>query len=82
MNDFINGLFEAVGAYIAWRNAYQLYADKIVRGIYTPAFAFWAAWGMWNVYYYPSLEQWWSFSWGCILTAGNISWVILFLRYK
>lgn len=75
--DLINALFEFIGALLTWRNFVQLRRDRQVRGVYWPATAFWAAWGLWNLAYYPSLGQWWSFAAGVLLVAGNVAWVVL-----
>jgi hypothetical protein len=80
--DYINGLFELVGAYFTWMNAFILYKDKAIKGVYWPTTAFFSAWGLWNLHYYPSLDQWASFVGGVILVSGNIMWVILILLYK
>lgn len=82
MNDLFNGLFEAVGAVFVWLDVRQLYRDKIVRGVYWPARVFFAAWGLWNLYYYPSLQQIWSFTGGIALVAGSIAWFALFTWYR
>ena len=29
--DYINGLFELIGSYFTWMNAYALYRDKIIK---------------------------------------------------
>lgn len=73
--DIINGLFELVGAGFTWRNAWQLRIDHEIRGVYWPTSLFFAAWGLWNLVYYPELGQWASFSAGVVLVAGNIAWV-------
>jgi len=80
--DFGNSLFELIGAFFTWRNAYQLFKDKILRGVYWPTQFFFATWGLWNLFYYPSLEQWLSFYAGAILVIGNLLWCGLALRYK
>lgn len=73
--DHINGLFEAGGAIMLARNCLQLYRDKMVRGVHWAATAFFASWGLWNLYYYPSLGQWWSFTGGCALVSFNVFWL-------
>lgn len=73
--DLINGLFELVGAGFTWRNAWQLRIDHEIRGVYWPTSLFFAAWGLWNLVYYPELGQWASFAAGVVLMAGNIAWV-------
>jgi len=80
--DLVNGLFEAIGALFVWRNFVQLRRDGEVKGVYWPVTAFFAAWGVWNLYYYPTLGQWFSFSAGVVLCAGNIAWVIGVLRLR
>ncbi|MEW6648176.1 MAG: hypothetical protein AB1450_13335 [Pseudomonadota bacterium] len=78
--DIINGLFELVGAWVAWANAWKLYAEREIKGVYWPAWVFYSAWGLWNLVYYPSLDQWASFAGGVLLVSGNIAWVALAWR--
>jgi len=80
--DKINGIFEVIGAFFVWKNVTALYRDKVIKGVYWPATAFFAVWGLWNLVYYPSLNQWWSFLGGIALVSGSITWVILALGYR
>jgi len=80
--DLINGSIELVGAIFSWRNAWQLRLDREIRGVYWPTSLFFAAWGLWNLYYYPALGQWASFSAGLVLVAGNVAWVAMAIRLK
>lgn len=73
--DLVNGLFEAGGAYCTWRNAWQLHKDREIKGVYWPLTAFFTAWGVWNLWYYPALGQWFSFYAGIVLVTGNLLWV-------
>jgi hypothetical protein len=52
-----------------------------VRGVHWLPLAFWTAWGVWNVFYYPSLGQWWSFACGLGVVAGNAANLALMVRY-
>lgn len=79
--DVVNGLFEGGGSLMLWLNVRQIYRDKGYAGIYLPATALWVAWGGWNLYYYPSLGQWWSFAGGVSVVIANIVWVSLMLHY-
>ena len=81
MNDWINGIFEVGGGILCFFNVAKLLRDKELKGIYWPVQAFFAAWGWWNLYYYPSLGQWASFAGGLFLVVGNTWWVVLALRY-
>ena len=80
--DATNALFELAGAVLTWRNALQLHRDQEIKGVYWPVTGFFAAWGAWNLYYYPSLGQTLSFAAGALLFAGNCAWVVMALRLR
>lgn len=73
--DFVNGVFEFVGSGLTWMNVRRVYVDRGYAGIYAPAVVFFMSWGLWNLFYYPSLSQWWSFAGGLSLVAANLCWV-------
>jgi len=77
----VNGAFEALGSVMLWRNVAQLYKDKMVRGVHWTATGFFAAWGLWNLFYYPHLDQWWSFAGGCSIVVANTAWFGQILYY-
>lgn len=77
-----NALFEGAGAILSWLNVARLCKDRQVKGVDWRVTAFWGAWGVWNVYYYPMLEQWMSACAGVVLCAANVVWVILAVRWK
>ena len=79
--DLINGFFEFVGSAMLWRNAWQLHKDKMVKGVHWNATAFFAAWGYWNLYYYPHLDQWWSFAGGVSIVIANTVWLAQMVYY-
>jgi membrane protein YdbS with pleckstrin-like domain len=79
--DQINGLFEFLGALMLARNVLAIYRDKLVRGVHWLPTAFFAAWGVWNLYYYPSLVQWWSFAGGIAIVSVNVVWFSLMVYY-
>ena len=81
MNDWINGSFELLGGILCWLNVAKIRKDRKVQGVYWPVQAFFALWGWWNLYYYPSLGQWASFAGGAFLVIGNTAWVLLALKY-
>jgi hypothetical protein len=80
--DIINGIFETFGAWFTWGSAWKLWKDRDVKGVYWPAFAFFGSWGLWNLLYYPTLDQWLSFAGGILLVSGNIAWVLLYLYWR
>lgn len=79
--DTINGLFELVGGAVYWFNVRKLLKDKQVRGVHWSVQAFFSMWGVWNLYYYPTLGQYWSFVGGVFLLAGNATWTALAIYY-
>jgi len=79
--DITNALFELAGGYFTWINAWVLFKDKEIKGIYLPAWFFFTAWGVWNLFYYPALGQWYSFYAGIALVSGNVMWVSLAFKY-
>jgi hypothetical protein len=80
--DLINGSFELVGAIALWSNVVKLRKDRRVAGVYWPATAFFAVWGLWNCFYYPWLGQWASFVGGVLITMANIVWAALAFHYS
>lgn len=82
ISDLTNGAFELLGAVMVLNHCRVLYRDKAVKGISILSTAFFASWGAWNLYYYPSLGQWWSFAGGVGIVLANALWVALLLRYR
>jgi hypothetical protein len=81
MNDFINGCLEFFSAILVLWNVRRLYIDKMVRGISLIPVIFFDTWGLWNIFYYASLDQWWSWTGGLFLVAANIWWTTLAIYY-
>ena len=79
--DAVNGSFEFLGALAIARHCYVLYQHKLVRGVSWASTLFFFTWGVWNVYYYPHLGQWWSFAGGLAICAMNFLWVSLMAYY-
>lgn len=80
--DIINGLFESLGALALWQNCAALERDKSVRGVDWRATAFFSAWGLWNLFFYPHLEQWASFVGGMLIVGVNLYWLMLAYTYR
>lgn len=74
--DHINGAFEFGGAIILLLDCIRLRRDRRVLGVHWGPKFFFLAWGLWNLYYYPSLGQPWSFYGGCALVMVNAIWLV------
>lgn len=80
--DLVNGLFELCGGLLLFRNCFVLHRDKMVRGVSWSVTAFFAAWGYWNLFYYPHLDQWMSFAGGVVIVTANSIWVVMAIYYR
>jgi hypothetical protein len=79
--DVVNAAFEMVGSAFTWMNVLRVRRDRGYAGIYLPAILFFFSWGFWNLFYYPSLGQWWSFGAGLSLVCANLAWVVAMVYY-
>jgi len=80
--DKINGLYEAVGGFFILLHCWRLYKDKKVKGVSIVAVIFFTSWGVWNLWYYPHLNQWMSFVGGLFIVVSNSLWIWLLIRYR
>lgn len=80
-NDLANGLFELLGAVFLTLNVKQLIHDKQSKGIHWWSSIFFTSWGIWNLWYYPTLSQWYSFAGGVLLAIVNVIWLALRVYY-
>lgn len=80
--DIINASFEgAAGLAVLW-SCYTVIKDRAVKGVSVLMVAFFTVWGFWNIFYYPSLGQTWSFVCGMFVCAANFTYVVLLIYFK
>ena len=79
--DQINAVFELVGALFICLSIRELWIDKIVRGVSLVPITFFALWGFWNLYFYPSVDAWYSFLAGLFMVAANAVWLAQMVFY-
>lgn len=75
MLDAINGLFEVGLSLMLLLNLRRIRKDKKVEGFDWRVIGFTTMWGVWNLFYYPSLNQMFSFYAGIAVVAVNIAWL-------
>ena len=80
--DMINGLFEAVGGALIFNHCRAVLRDRAVAGVSIFSTAVFTLWGFWNLFYYPHLDQWFSFAGGLVIVVANSLWVYLLLQYR
>ena len=79
--DHVNGIFELGGGLLTWLSVRRLVIDKEVKGVSWWPIWFFTVWGIWNLYYYPHLDQWWSFVGGIFIVVANTVWLVLLVYY-
>ena len=79
--DATNGLLELAGGFFILLSVLKLAKDKLVRGVSWVHVSFFTVWGVWNLYYYPSLDQWLSFAGGVFIVSANTVWVAMLAYY-
>lgn len=80
--DLVNGLFEFLGAFMILMNVRAIYRDRRLAGVHWGPTVFFTSWGFWNLFYYPHLDQWLSFTGGCALVLVNAWWLYLVWRFR
>ncbi len=79
--DMINEGFELVVGILLWWNVRLIVRDKKLRGVSILPTSVFGLWGLWNLYYYPYLEQMLSFVRGIFVVVANTTWIFLALYY-
>lgn len=79
--DQINAVAEVLACIVLAPSIMKAWRLKVVQGVHwvTPAF-FWS-YGIWNLFYYHSLEQWWSGLAAILLATQNTVWLLMVILY-
>ena len=73
--DIFNALLEFLGGVFTFQNALRVCRDRGYAGITWTAVAFFATWSAWNTWYYPSLDQTWSWVAAIFMLTANLCWI-------
>ena len=79
--DIINASFEAGAGLAVLHHCFKLYEHKQARGLSIPAVLFFTVWGLWNLFYYHHLGQFWSFAGGIVVTITNLAYLAMLFVY-
>jgi len=82
MNDLINGSFEVLSGFMVLNHCRAVKRDKAVAGVSIISVFFFTIWGVWNLYYYPTLGQTISFYGSIVIVLANVYWVCLLIKFK
>lgn len=79
--DLINGSFELFGAPFIFFSIIKLHRQKCASGVSWLHVSYFMSWGIWNLYYYPYLDQWFSFFGGVAIVIANLIWLAQVIYY-
>jgi hypothetical protein len=79
--DLINGLFELSAAGFLSLSVRRVLKDRAIKGVSPTATAVFFAWGLWNVYFYPSQGLTWSFAGGVAVVLVNFIYLAVMLYF-
>lgn len=82
MHDTINGMLELGGGLFILLSVFKLHREKKVRGVSWLHVSYFAAWGYWNLLYYPHLGQWLSFAGSLAVVLVNTFWLGQMIYYN
>lgn len=80
--DMVNAGFEAGAGLAVLAHCARLYQHKEARGLSIPAVVFFTGWGVWNMYHYPHLGQFWSLAGGIFVTLANAIYLAMLVAYS
>lgn len=75
--DHINGAFELGAAAFMSLSVRRLWLDREIKGFSMWPTVFFTSMGLWNLFYYPSLDQLFSFAGGCAVVTVNTCYLAL-----
>ena len=81
-SDLVNGLFELTGAGMTLLSVRAILRDKEIRGIHWGPIVFFTSWSIFNLWFYPDNNLWFSFIGGVALAAVNSTWLYLVWYYS
>jgi len=82
MMDMINAAFEFGGFLALMPSIMAIMRDKRVHGMSLLTPLFFTSWGWWNLFYYPSLDQFWSAIAAGLLASTNSVYLALLFKYR
>jgi hypothetical protein len=80
--DIVNGCYEGLAGLFILNHCRLVLKERDAKGISVVSLVFFSTWGVWNLYYYPSLGQWMSFYGGLSIVSANILYVLLVLKFR
>lgn len=80
--DFITACYELLAGAFSFPSIYKIWKNKSTAGVHWVTVFFFWTWGVWNLYYYPHLDQWLAFSGGLFILLVNTLWLYMIWRFR
>jgi hypothetical protein len=80
--DLVNGIFEVLASVFILNHVRVLWKSKQAHGVSLVSTVFFACWGVFNLFYYPHLDQRVSFYAGISVMAANLIWIYSIWRFR
>lgn len=80
--DAVNSVFEFLGTPFVLVSLIKVIRNKNSNGVSYLTLLFFSVWGYWNMFFYPHLEQWLSFTASIALALTNTAWMVAVLYYR
>ena len=79
--DKVNAGFEIAAALFIIYNCFILHHDKLVRGISPYSYVLFTAWSIWNMFFYPIVEQTFSFYAATLMAIAQLVYTCMLAYY-
>ncbi|MDQ8022214.1 MAG: hypothetical protein REI94_10260 [Moraxellaceae bacterium] len=80
--DLANAALECLGGLFILNHCRVLWMQQSVRGVSAISIAFFSAWGVWNLFYYPALDQFFSFAASLLVVLANAIYLVLIVLIR
>lgn len=80
--DAVNSSFLLLGGLLNWLNVRRVWKDKKVTGTSPWPWVCFTSWGIWDCYYFPHLNQWFSLVGTLMAVLPNTIWLTMWWYYR
>lgn len=80
--DLINAFFEFSGFLLVLPSLLKAYNLKMIRGVHIATPLFFLCWGVFNLFFYTHLDQWYSTLAAGLMIIGNLIWTWMVWVYS
>lgn len=80
--DHINSMFLLAGGSLNFLNVRRILVDRSVAGVSPWPTLMFFLWGLWDCYYFPHLDQWWSLGGTMVACLPNGMWLYFYFKYR